>query len=40
MEAYPASRGVAQLLRNEVEPVPSTPSDPDADPFLATPPAG
>ncbi len=45
MEAYPASRGIASLLRNVVEPAPTTPVDPDADPFHApdapdtTPPA-
>jgi len=33
MEAYPASRGIASLLRNAIEPVPTTPDDPDADPF-------
>jgi predicted PurR-regulated permease PerM len=38
MEAYPASRNLAQLLRNEVEPAPASPVDPDADPFTA--PAG
>jgi len=39
MEAYPASRGMAALLRNQVEPEPgSTPgadTDADADPFTA-----
>jgi hypothetical protein len=35
LEAYPASRRIAALLRNEVEPAPTTPVDPDADPFTA-----
>ena len=39
MEAYPASRGIASLLRNQVEPAPRTPVDPDADPFTAPDPA-
>jgi AI-2 transport protein TqsA len=33
MEAYPASRGIAALLRNKVEPPPGTMADPD--PFTA-----
>ncbi len=35
MEAYPGSRSVAALLRNQVEPALETPADPDADPFTA-----
>jgi AI-2 transport protein TqsA len=35
MEAFPGSRAVAALLRNEVEPAPTAPADPSDDPFTA-----